>query len=343
MGERPASSQPVFVIGFQRSGTTLLQSLLGAHPRIAAPPEVYYVARVLEHADHFGDLGDDANLAAALHEALNPPLDMLSGCGFDEERLLERARGGPRTYAALLEAILSDFAERQGKARWSEKSAGQPIAPVLKMFPDARIIHILRDPRDVVASSMEVAWTRPESAVSIAHQWRSFTINTIWRGADLGPAQYMQIRYEDLARDPATVMRMVCAFLGEEYDPAMVDDVSRRRATVPQVAQGWQGRALARIQPPARGEWARRLARSDQLRVNAVVDTMLKPLGYRPADETTRALSVPFKLPSLAQRARVRLRSAPPELSPEERYEQKRRFLEQQAGRVRDAAAERDA
>lgn len=42
---------PLFVIGFQRSGTTLLQALLGAHPRIAAPPEIYYVARVAEHQD----------------------------------------------------------------------------------------------------------------------------------------------------------------------------------------------------------------------------------------------------------------------------------------------------
>ena len=65
-------NRPIFVVGFQRSGTTLLQSLLGAHPRIAAPPEMHFVFRVAALADYFGDLADDDNLARALHETINP-------------------------------------------------------------------------------------------------------------------------------------------------------------------------------------------------------------------------------------------------------------------------------
>ena len=317
----------------------MLQALLGAHPEIAAPPEVYFVTRVSEHADYFGDLGVDANLASALHETLNPPLDVLVDCGFDEERLFERAKRGPRTYAGLLDAVLSDFAERDGKRRWVEKSAGQSIQPVLGLFPDARVIHIFRDPRDVVASSMEMAWTRAESASAIAHQWRSFTIQTMWFGRELGPTQFMQVRYEDLVRDPVTVMRMVCAFLDEEFDPGMVEDTSRRRGTVPAVADAWQGRALGRVESLPRRHWADRLSRLDQLRVNAVVDTMLKPLGYPPASDMTRALSFPLKLSAVARRARDRGRAEPRGLTPAQRYEVKRRFLERQAERVREAAA----
>lgn len=317
----------------------MLQALLGAHPDIAAPPEIYFVARVSEHADYFGDLGADANLASALHETLNPPLDMLADCGFDEERLLERAKRGPRTYAGLLDAVLSDFAERHGKLRWVEKSAGQSIQAVLGLFPDARFIHIFRDPRDVVASSMEAAWTRAENATAIAHQWRSFTIQTMWCGRELGPTQFMQVRYEDLVRDPVTVMRMVCAFLDEEFDPGMVEDTSRRRGTVPAVADAWQGRALGRVESRPRRQWADRLSRIDQLRVNAVVDTMLKPLGYPPASDSTRALSFPLKLSAIARRACDRGRAEPRGLTPAQRYEVKRRFLERQAERVREAAA----
>ena len=336
----PAGAAPIFVIGFQRSGTTLLQALLGAHPHVAAPPEVYFLTRVAEHADYFGDLNDDANLAAALHEALNPTLDLLAGCGFDEERLLARARSGPRTYAALLDTMLSDFAERQGKRRWAEKSAGQPLGPVLDLFPDAKAIHIVRDPRAVVASSLRTAWTTPDAA-EVARGWRAFVLQTIARGAACGPSQYLQIRYEDLARDPEAVLRLVCQFLGEAYDPAMVDDPSRRRATVAEVAAGWQGRALAPVTASTADEWKRKLTRADQVRVHAVVASTLLPLGYRSPGWPTSLASAPLAAGETVRRLRSRLARPPTRLSPEERYRLKRRYLEAQAGRVRQADASR--
>src|SRR5215212_1282793 len=106
---RVASNAPIFVIGFQRSGTTLLQALIGAHSRIAAPPETYYFFRVADQAAYFGDLSDSVRLRRALEEALEPPLDLFSDCGFDMERIYERARRGAPTYGALFDAIMSDF------------------------------------------------------------------------------------------------------------------------------------------------------------------------------------------------------------------------------------------
>lgn len=329
---------PIFVIGFQRSGTTLLQALLGAHPRIAAPPEVYFVGRVSDHADYFGDLSDDANLEAALHEALHPPLDMLAGCGFDEERLLARAKAGPRTYAGLLDAMLGDFAERQGKQRWAEKSAGQPLGPVLDLFPDAKAIHIVRDPRDTVASSMRTAWTTPDAA-DIARSWRGFVLETIARGRECGPGQYLQVRYEDLTRDPAAVLKVVCAFVDEAYDPAMLTDPARRSATVPDVAAGWQGRALEPVAAAREGEWAHHLSRRDQVRAQAVVGSLLMPLGYSPPDARTQLAALPLAALELSRRLRARAVRPPRALSPEERYRLKRRYLDAQAERVRAAEA----
>jgi hypothetical protein len=62
---------PIFVVGHQRSGTTLLQALLGSHPNIASPPETYFVSRIADLADCYGNLGDDENLRRALHDTLN--------------------------------------------------------------------------------------------------------------------------------------------------------------------------------------------------------------------------------------------------------------------------------
>src|SRR3954447_2480432 len=100
------TERPIFVVGFQGSGTTLLQSLLGGHPRIAAPPELHFLFRIHDLRDFWGDLQDDAQAAAALHELLHAPFGLLDECGFDESALLERFRDADRSYAALLSTVL---------------------------------------------------------------------------------------------------------------------------------------------------------------------------------------------------------------------------------------------
>ena len=326
-------SAPIFVVGYQRSGTTLLQALIGAHSRIAAPPEAYFFFRVADHAEYFGDLADDENLARALHEALHPPVDIFADAAFDEEVLLDRAKRSPRTYRALFDTILSDFAERHGKPRWSEKSPGQPIGAFLPHFPDAQVIHIVRDPRDVVASSLGLPQEAPDARAT-ARDWRVFTLRTIRRGLEIGPAQYLQVRYEDLARDPAAVLRIVCAFVGEAFEPAMVNDPSLRQGTVADAASPWQERALAAVAPADEGRWRDRLGSRDQRRVHAVVGPMLAPLGYAQPGARAKVAAAPLQIREATHRLRGPLRRRARPLSPAARYELARNFLKEQARRV---------
>ena len=326
---------PVFVVGFQRSGTTLLQALLGAHPTFAAPPETHFIFRIARLADYYGDLADDAKLRRALHDSLNPPAKLLDGCGFDEEVLLDRLRAGPRTYAALLDAILSDFAARHGKQRWCEKTPSQPADGVYGLFPDAQVVHIVRDPRDVAASALKTPWQHSR-AYRVARAWRTFTLSNVRRGLAAGPSQFLQIRYEDLTRSPTATLQAVCAFLGEEFDPAMVTDVGARRATVTAAAAfPWQSRVLENIEPAIEGRWRGELTRRQRLEVNAVVWAEVGALGYEPARPAVVAAglaltAVPRAADHLATRVRrTRLRHAA--LDPVWRYTETQRFIRQQA------------
>src|SRR5215218_8096124 len=240
------AERPIFVVGYQRSGTTLLQSLLGAHERIAAPPELHFILRVAYFQDYFGDLAEDGNLRRALHEALNPPVDLLAECGFSEEELFERARSGPRTYAGLFAAIMDDFAERAGKGRWAEKTPSQRPDDIYNLFPDALVVHILRDPREVVASNVEWAVER-RNAAAIARDLRRFTLESIERGRRAGPGHYLQLRHEDLTRDPEATLRQICTFVGEDYDAGMLDPKRRGQALMP--GASWQAQAAQAIVP----------------------------------------------------------------------------------------------
>jgi hypothetical protein len=302
-----ANDSPIFVVGFQRSGTTLTQALLGAHSRIAAPPEMHFVFRIARFADRYGDLTDDGNLRRVIHEALNPPADLFADCGFDERRIFDRViRNADPTMHGVLEAIMDDFAERHGKVRWSEKSPGQSVAQVQSVFPDAQIIHIVRDPRDVIASSLATPWTT-KSAHDLAHRWRQFTIENVRRGLSAGPARFLQVRYEDLTRDPEAVLRVVFAFLGERYEPAVLNDPSRRRDTIAKAAAPWQQRALEPVVPAQSGGWRTRLGRRDRAIVQSIFHRELPILGYAPPSKRSVAWGRLMSLPDgTLERFRVR-------------------------------------
>jgi hypothetical protein len=329
--------RPIFVIGFQRSGTTLLQALLGAHPRIAAPPETYFLLRIANLADHYGDLADDRNLRRALHDTIASPL--LADCGFDEERLFAAARAGERTYAGLFEVVMRDFTARHGKARWCDKTPGQRARQVLRLFPDAQLVHIVRDPRDVVASSLETPWTRG-SAWTLARAWRAFTRDALAAAERAGAGRYLRVRYEDLTRDPEDELRRICRFLGEAFDPAMLRDPARRRPTIAAAAEPWQRRALEEIRPSPSGSWRERLPWRQAAEVAAVTWREIALFGYDPPGRLAlavgRALAVAHAGEVLAGlRARRRLRRLARD--PAARYREVQRHLAEQRRLVEEA------
>lgn len=280
MADSAAPERPIFVVGAHRSGTTLLQSLIGAHPRIAAPPEIGFYGRIWSRRSELGDPREDSVLRTIVELTLDRPT--LREAGLDVETTYTRACAGTRTYAGVLAAVLADFATRQGKPRWCEKSPLQPVDWLWDQFPTAQLVHIVRDPRDSVASHRNLPWDNPP-AVELARRWLRFTAPALQVGPARGDSSaYLRIRYEDLARAPEKVMRTVFGFLGEDYDPAAVSDPERRRATVPSLQRSWLAKVVGPITPPDEGTWRQRLSRLDQLRVGAVVAPWLPVLGYEP-------------------------------------------------------------
>ena len=124
-GPEASGDEPIFVLGYQRSGTTLLQSMLGAHHNISAPPEIYFFVRIAGLAAYYGDLHDDSNLRRVIKHTLASPLAALDAYHLDENELFTDIARGPRGYGDVLVAVMGAIAARQGKRRWSEKSPGQ--------------------------------------------------------------------------------------------------------------------------------------------------------------------------------------------------------------------------
>jgi hypothetical protein len=313
------TQRPIFVVGFPRSGTTLIHSLIGAHPRIAAPPEMHYFVRIVRHWRYWGDLSDDANLRRVIDAAVNTP--KFVNCGFDADRIFARAKPTPRSYGDIFDAIMHDFATNEGKQRWCEKTPLQSARFIWQELPEAQVVHVVRDPRESLASGLELTGGHDPSGN--ARLWRNFTTGNIRGGAERGSRYYLRIRYEDLARDPQAVMGVVFAFLGEEFDGTAVTDIDRRRAALPPVVVPWQAKILEPIKAPEEGAYRSRMNWHQRARIAAIVGDMLPSLGYLPPQLSTvalgRALNIATKPRDYLRRRRVR--SAAEKLrTPEQRY-----------------------
>lgn len=260
--------RPIFVVGFQRSGTTLLQELLGGHPEIAAVPEVHYLFRIHDLRDHYGDLTDGANLRRAVHDLLHPPLPLLDDCGVSDERLLERVSARGPGYDTLLDELLLEIADRRGARRWSEKSAGQPLAQLVELFPAAQVVHISRDVVDVVASSVATPWN-DHSAVELAGQWGRFESATRAAGASLPDDRYQPVCYEQLVNDPRATLSAVCRFL--DVQPCLDEMLAAtaRMAAVPTFALGWLSRVGQPIDTASVGRGSAVLTEEERQAVRA--------------------------------------------------------------------------
>jgi len=112
------------------------------------------------------------------------------------------------------------------------------LETVVELFPGARFIHIVRDGRDVALSQRQISWCSSNS-FRLAEDWAHKTTLCHKVGRVLGPDQYLELRYEELVRDPEPVLRQVCDFLGEPFDAQMLHYHETAKNVVPGDSLKW--------------------------------------------------------------------------------------------------------
>jgi hypothetical protein len=209
---------PIFIAGLERSGTSLIYALLASHSQIAMTRRTNLWAHF---ADQYGDLAADENLDRCVGTMRR--YTRLAKLRPDWDELLRDFRRGERTYARLFALIEEQHAARAGKPRWGDKSLNTEryAERILAAYPGARILHMLRDPRDRFASSRTRWGVRRGGIGAGTAEWLA-SARTARHHAAHHPRHYRIVRYEDLARDPAGTLRQICAFVDVEYEPSML-------------------------------------------------------------------------------------------------------------------------
>jgi hypothetical protein len=211
---------PVFIVGMNGSGTTMLLQSLGNHPDLYGfKRETRVLPHFIAHAGKYGSLSDDGNFLRLLRDLYS----LRAFCQVNGGRPIpvpEDWRSMPRDLASAIDAGFRYFAVNEDKRRWAEKTPMHAlhITALAGLFPSARFIHMVRDGRDS-AASFHRRWHRTP-ALTI-HRWKTVVREARRQGTAIGD-RYLELRYEDLTAQPALWMERVCAFLGLSFSPAVL-------------------------------------------------------------------------------------------------------------------------
>ncbi|MCL4456504.1 MAG: sulfotransferase [Nitrospirae bacterium] len=219
--------KPIIMIGAERSGTTLVMAMLGCHPRIAVPEVVWYYSRFRPYLHTYGDLNKDANFRTLAEEMVFGLKTPFWGMKVNPRTIVDEiiSEVKERSFAGIYCAMHERFAREAGnKPRWGEKTPYNLffVKEILEDFPNAQFIFITRDGRDASADYLESAFG-PTNIFCAAQVWKMCQ-NAVkpWR-EKLGSSQWMDVKYETLVKEPEKILKQACDFLGEKYDPAMLE------------------------------------------------------------------------------------------------------------------------
>lgn len=280
---RHAVTAPIFVVGAARSGTTLLQAMIDGHPDIALVGELHFFDQIMRLRETIPEPFD-----AAAIDRLRQGIRKCHAIQFvpDVERALDlalpRLAAAPApTYALLLGYLLEAFGQLNGAKRVGEKTPTNVryLWEIVDLFPDARIIHILRDPRDSISSRMRYPFSS-SSVIFNTLLWKIEMIYALDFAADprTHADRYMEIHYEDLVADPAAVMTRIARFIGVAFDDSML--VGHQRVDQIIKDEPWKLGIGQPINRQSVGAWRQRLTPAQVGLLERVAGDYLTRTGY---------------------------------------------------------------
>jgi hypothetical protein len=293
-GRTPEPRPAPFICGVTRSGTTLVRLMLDSHPELAIPGETHWVPKLIKAQERHKRTAEDLADLIVDHKRWGD-------FHLDATELRQRfAALDPVTAADAIRAFYMLYAEREGKARYGDKTPGyvQEMRRIQRVLPEARFVHIIRDGRDVSLSHLRMNWG-PETYAQSARLWR----NRVRKARRMAPSieHYMEIRFEELVADTEGVLRRVCDFIELDFDPVMLDYHERAEGRLAEKARELPRRnrppqpAAARLEshrlakePPRSdrvGMWRERMTPEEVAEYEAVAGDMLLEAGYELATE----------------------------------------------------------
>lgn len=284
---------PIFIVGVQRSGTTLLAAMLASHSRLSCGPETHFFRKLAavpsdalcapeswpHEAVHF--------VSSITHTNFNGESDktttLLQKYGLSREQVENFLRNRDPGIPAILASVVEPYMRVLGKQRWVEKTPDHIsfLDRIRKSFPDSPIIRIVRDPRDTALSMMQVPWGAKTFLEALLY----------WKRLDGAGDAFIRndqfshtLRYEDLIRTPREELEKLCRFIGEDFEEQMLDtSVTGKQVNSRDVP--WKAKASQPVDSSRDKVWLRSLSKAENMLAEAFLGDRMKAYGYETVEE----------------------------------------------------------
>ncbi|MEQ8541754.1 MAG: sulfotransferase [Coleofasciculus sp. D1-CHI-01] len=276
---------PVFIVSSGRAGTTLLRGLLNGSNQIHIPPESDLITRAYPFyydKQHFSD--EDYKKIVKLF--INTSED--NGWEMTEDYLLTCLKDqAPQTFTDINSTIYNAYLKHVGldSQQWGIKRpvliAG--IDRIIRTFPEAKIVHVVRDGRDVFLSYKEIhrkdaVKFGPQGVVTNALYW----IDGLRRIEEINNLDFYELRYEDLLSDPATELKELCVFLKIDYEKFIADenDKSISKNTALKTKDKLFIRKISEIKPTNTKKYLTKMSQIDRFIYELIAAPYLMKYNY---------------------------------------------------------------
>jgi Sulfotransferase family len=289
------SHMPVFVVGSPRSGTSLVVALLltsGEFP--IGQVESFLLER---YPLRFGDLASARNRRRFVSHWLTTK-QFRRSC-LDAQEFAATASAHATSYSEFLGLFFDAIAQRQGKRRWLEKTPSHVfhVRKLLADFPTARVIHVVRDGRDVAASKRKQGWVQTRSSnrtVQLIHAAKAWEQAVLAASAFAPGAsvRYLEVRYEDIVENTQSALARIGGFAEVELT---MEKVRENPMGVLRESNTHFGDQLGGVERSGVGRWRALFTAAEVLAVEHAIGSTLTALGYALSSGEHHRRAPPFR------------------------------------------------
>jgi hypothetical protein len=207
------------------------------------------------------------------------------------EQLVRKAqRLGELTGAGVYRSLLRAYVPSDGGARPGDKDPRmvEHLGLLHRIFPDAHCVHVIRDPRDVLASKKAAEWSRNRHVLRHALAGHVQLRAGRREGRRHFGDRYVEVFYEDVLRDPETALRQLCWGVGMPYDAAMLEFRQAAASLVAPEEMQWKAETLGPLLTGNVDKWRSVLTPAEALLAEKASREAMLAGGYAPSGSEHR-------------------------------------------------------